>query len=107
MKELILKHIYDDILPGGRMGINRTIEKARAQYSWPNMYSDIVNYVKSCERFSNKKQPMFPVRASLEPMLFMRVPGSESVLIFFVRYRVAKKLAINMCYYLLTILQIC
>ena len=68
MKELILKHVHDDILSGGHMGINRTIEKARAQYFWPNMYSDIVNYVKSCERCSSRKQPVFPVRASFEPM---------------------------------------
>ena len=68
MKELIFKHVHDDILSGGHMGINRTIKKARAQYFWPNMYSDIVNYVRSCERCSNKKQPAFTVRASFEPM---------------------------------------
>ena len=68
MKELILKHVLDDILSGGHMEINRTIEKERAQYFWPNMYSDIVNYVKSCERCSSRKQPVFPVRASFEPM---------------------------------------
>ena len=68
MNELILKHVHDDILSGSHMGINRTIEKARAQYFCPNMYSDIVNYVKSCERCSSRKQPVFPVRASFEPL---------------------------------------
>ena len=64
----VLREMHDSALSGGHMGIARTLEKVRVKFFWQNMHSDVINWVKSCVRCSQRKAPAMPVKAPVIPM---------------------------------------
>jgi hypothetical protein len=49
-------------------GINKTYAKLRRNYYWSNMYTDCVNFIKSCEDCQSRKLPPRTPRAPLIPI---------------------------------------
>ena len=70
----VLQEYHDSPLAGGHLGISRTIDKVRVKFYWPNMYSDIVNWVKSCVPCNQRKNPALKVRAQVTPMPVPSMP---------------------------------
>ena len=67
LRDSILKAYHDCILGGGHQGFERTYAAIRNKYFWPSMYSDINQYVKTCEvcqqskhAFNSKPPPLQP-----------------------------------------------
>ncbi|CAG2190886.1 unnamed protein product [Mytilus edulis] len=67
LRDSILKAYHDCILGGGHQGFERTYAAIRNKYFWPTMYSDINQYVKTCEvcqqskrAFNSKPPPLQP-----------------------------------------------
>ena len=46
-----------DNCSGGQLGTERTIEKARARFYWPFMFSDVELHCKSCDLCSARRKP--------------------------------------------------
>lgn len=44
----ILREFHDSYI-GGHQGIDKTIERIKRYYNWPNMREDVENYIKNCE----------------------------------------------------------
>ena len=66
--KVVLTETHDSPQFGGHLGIARTIEKTRHRYFWPGMYTDITNWVKSCEVCCQRKRAQVPIRAQMQPM---------------------------------------
>lgn len=47
LQENVLRSLHDN---QGHQGVERTLQLVRARYYWPNMYSDIEKWCKTCER---------------------------------------------------------
>lgn len=47
LRETVLTSLHDDM---GHLGIERTLDLARARFYWPKMASDVENKVKTCSR---------------------------------------------------------
>ncbi|VDI03590.1 Hypothetical predicted protein [Mytilus galloprovincialis] len=56
LRDSILKAYHDCILGGGHQGFERTYAAIRNKYFWPSMYSDINQYVKTCEVCQQSKR---------------------------------------------------
>jgi hypothetical protein len=46
---------YHDGTCGAHLGINKTYEKIKNKYYWETMYSDIKNYISSCDKCERRK----------------------------------------------------
>lgn len=53
--ELLKKH-HDDPL-SSHCGINKTLERIRRYYFWPNLVNDVKNYINACEKCKTTKHP--------------------------------------------------
>jgi hypothetical protein len=64
-----LLHEFHDSPLAGHHGVAKTYEKIRERYYWSRMYTDITNYVKSCDLCLRRKSPsrsvQWPVRSML------------------------------------------
>ena len=49
---LILKAYHND---AGHLGIDKTYDKIRSRYFWPNMYKDVVNHLQKCDPCNSRK----------------------------------------------------
>ena len=62
----LLQQVHDS--PGaGHLGIEKTMERARRQGYWVNMFHDVTQYCLNCSKCQAAKLPM-PTRAPLEPV---------------------------------------
>lgn len=68
MKEEILLCCHDDPLSGGHLGFAKTFGKIKTRYFWPNMYSEIENYVKSCTNCQHRKNVPKAPAGLLQPI---------------------------------------
>ena len=60
----VLYLLHDDILCGGHVGITALNTKIVERFYWRNLYMDIVNYVRACERCAlRKRAPHFKSKA--------------------------------------------
>ena len=60
----VLYLLHDDILCGGHVGITALNTKIVERFYWKNLYIDIVEYVRACERCAlRKRAPHFKSRA--------------------------------------------
>ena len=51
---------------GGHFGLQKTLEKAKRRYFWPNQYSDVDHWVKTCVTCNQRKG--LPPKAPLQPI---------------------------------------
>ena len=51
----ILRTYHDDPIQGGHYGINKTLNKIKRHFFWPNMTKTVTKYVKSCEKCQKSK----------------------------------------------------
>ncbi|GFS14425.1 Gypsy retrotransposon integrase-like protein 1 [Elysia marginata] len=47
LRDLVLSYAYDSVL-AGHFGFRKTLVSIKSQFSWPNLYSDVKKYVRSC-----------------------------------------------------------
>lgn len=74
---------YHDSLVGGHTGYKRTIDRLKENYYWPNMKSDIKNYVQTCDACQRNKNtrktrmPMVITTTSRKPFekIFLDIVG--------------------------------
>ncbi|XP_038555072.1 uncharacterized protein LOC119888541 [Micropterus salmoides] len=59
LRSVALKSLHDDM---GHMGVERTVDLARARFYWPKMYMAIEKMIGTCERCVRRKSP--PERAA-------------------------------------------
>ena len=64
----VLEVNHDSPVFGGHYGFNRTLERIRLKYYWPTMNKDVVHWVQSCIRCSQKKTPPKLTKAQIVPM---------------------------------------
>ncbi|XP_041861558.1 uncharacterized protein LOC121652704 [Melanotaenia boesemani] len=60
LRSRVLRSLHNDM---GHLGVERTVDMARARFYWPKMQSTIEKMIKTCERCVRRKTP--PERASL------------------------------------------
>ena len=64
MVQRVLYLLHDDILCGGHVGITAMNTKVIEKFYWKNLYMDIVEYVRACERCAlRKRAPHFKSKA--------------------------------------------
>ena len=64
----ILFTYHDDMLCGGHFGRNKTTDKIKSRYFWPNMRSDIEQYVSSCKSCQYKNMSHLPKAGLMIPI---------------------------------------
>ena len=67
MRDDVLKSYHDSLL-GGHQGKDRTYQTIRYKYFWPNMYSDITIYIRTCLECQRAKQDNHKHPAPLRPL---------------------------------------
>ena len=63
----ILQGAHDDVL-AGHLGATKTYDVIRKRFYWPNMFSDVQHYCKSCVDCAMKKSPRSGYKANLIPI---------------------------------------
>jgi hypothetical protein len=66
-KEILLK--AHDIKTSGHLGINKTCEKIKDRYYWPQWEKQVRDYILSCETCQKIKAPAVSRNAPLQPIL--------------------------------------
>lgn len=59
---------HDSLAGGGHLGIEKVKRAIYRKYYWPRMHSDIVEYVKSCDRCQYAKRDFNPAKPPMNPM---------------------------------------
>jgi len=67
LKARLLKSFHDTPT-SGHQGVDRTLEKLRRYYWWPNMKKDVINYVHSCEVCGRNKIRRHKPYGKLQPL---------------------------------------
>ena len=62
LKERVIRSLHNDM---GHQGLETTILLARSQCYWPDMYTDVEKWIKSCERCVLSKMPQTRIRTPL------------------------------------------
>ena len=66
-RNALLKQYHDQMLGGGHQGIDRTYSHLLMKYFWPRMYTDIVEYISTCDvcqrvkKSRSKPPPLTPM----------------------------------------------
>lgn len=68
LKSMIFQAHHCSALPGGHMGFKKTLSKIMRKYFWPNIYSDILNWCKTCVTCQMRRDPKPMVREKLIPV---------------------------------------
>uniref|UniRef100_T1J941 RNA-directed DNA polymerase n=1 Tax=Strigamia maritima TaxID=126957 RepID=T1J941_STRMM len=66
MKKEILYEMYD-ALSGAHMGVAKTWNRIKTRFIWPKIYSDVRNYVLSCEECARVKTDTTKPKGLLQP----------------------------------------
>ncbi|KAL8567981.1 hypothetical protein ACOMHN_029156 [Nucella lapillus] len=67
LRDDILLSFHDSLL-GGRFATERIYQSIRLRYYWIGMYSDIMDYVKSCDACQKAKRLIHPQNPQLHPL---------------------------------------
>lgn len=68
LRDDVLRSYHDSLAGGGHQGEERCLEAIRLKYFWPNMASDIKEYVKSCLTCQQSKRHIHAHPAPLHPI---------------------------------------
>lgn len=68
LREEVMEQHHDELLGGGHQGFDRTYHLVRQRYYWPRMYSDLQQYVKSCDSCQKAKTPQHAHPPPLTPL---------------------------------------
>jgi len=79
MKVKILQENHDSFL-GGRRGMNKTYEAIKVHYQWPNMKSEVEEYVKKCAKYQLNRTLRPKKRALMEITTTARHPFEKCAL---------------------------
>ena len=66
MRKEVLEELHDRM---GHQGIDRVEKLVRARFYWPNLRSDIHNWIAKCERCNLAKMPHFKVRTPMHSIV--------------------------------------
>ena len=59
---------HDSLAGGGHLGVEKVKAALHLKYYWPGMHSDIVDYIKSCDRCRRAKRDYHPYHPPLAPL---------------------------------------
>ena len=62
LKEKVLHSLHNEM---GHQGLERTIQLTKSRFYWPNMYANIENWIKTCERCVLSKMPQPRIRPQM------------------------------------------
>ncbi len=68
LRTAILKACHNDILTG-HLGFNKTYNKIKCRFWWPNVYSEVRAYVLGCISCQRRKPPRRNLKGELQPHL--------------------------------------
>ncbi|KAK3100349.1 hypothetical protein FSP39_018534 [Pinctada imbricata] len=68
LRKDVLDAYHDCIAGGGHQGFDRTLASIKAKYYWPRMYTDIEEYIRTCETCQQSKRPIHNRPAPLTPI---------------------------------------
>lgn len=66
-KDALLSY-HDSLAGGGHLGIEKVKTALYRKYYWPRMHSDIVEYVKSCDRCQHAKRDFNPAKPPMQAL---------------------------------------
>ena len=80
LKQVVLQGYHSDF-GGGHVGIEKTYQKIRSRYFWPNCYKDVVEYVRCCEVCQRRmlRKQHAELQDSIQPHAPMEVVGIDTV----------------------------
>ena len=70
VKPTILEQLHCSQFGGGHLGQDKTYEKIRARYYWPNMYKEVRQYVARCDICNARKK-----KNTHNPIMSMPIPN--------------------------------
>lgn len=59
---------HDSLAGGGQLGIEKVKTALYRKYYWPRMHSDIIEYVKSCNRCQRAKRDYNPAKPPMQAL---------------------------------------
>ena len=66
LRTAVLKACHDHIL-SGHLGFNKTYNKIKCRFWWPNLYTEVRNYVLGCIPCQRRKHPRINLKGVLQP----------------------------------------
>ena len=72
LKQTLLEHAHG-VSTASHFGYRRTYDTIQLKYYWKGMFTDVRNWVLSCEKCNTKKSPIHPLKAPLHPLPPTRV----------------------------------
>ena len=70
VKRVVLEQLHCSQFGGGHMGFDKTYQKIRERYFWPNMYRDTHQFVSRCDLCNERKR-----KQKSNPILSMPIPN--------------------------------
>ena len=67
LRQTIMHDAHDSIV-SGHLGFNKAIERIRQSFIWPNMYSEVKSYVRSCDSCQRNKSSSQKPIGLLQPL---------------------------------------
>ena len=80
MSEGVIVQLHDNIMGGGHVGLDKTYDKIRSRYYWPNMYRDVVAHLEKCElcQARKMKQKLAPLQDMPEAKFPFDIVGIDT-----------------------------
>jgi len=67
LRKAVMRSCHDDLM-GGHLGLNKAYTRMRERYWWPTMYTDMREWIETCESCQAKKNPKTGKQGELEPI---------------------------------------
>ena len=67
-RQQALRAFHDDVVFGGHLGQNKTLDRVRQRFYWPGIESDVAEYCRQCKQCAERKDPPQKLRAPLSPI---------------------------------------
>ena len=80
LKRVVLQG-YHSALGGGHVGLEKTYQKIRSKYFWPNCYKDTIEFVQSCDICQRRmlRKQTAQLQDNITPSFPMEVVGIDTV----------------------------
>ena len=75
----VITQFHDNEMGGSHAGIDKTYDKVRRRYFWPNMYRDVVVHINKCEICAARKmkKKLAPMQSLPDPKFPFDIIGID------------------------------
>ena len=71
LRTAVLQACHNEVL-SGHLGFNKTYNKIKTRFWWPNLYTEVYKYVLGCQTCQQRKNPRTNLQGVLQPSLIYR-----------------------------------